>query len=379
MQQSQTGRKTWAWLGVILLLFIIISYFLVSKQPSEYPGYVSESSAPTGTKAFYTYLENENKAANKWEHAPALLAGEDKNQILFMIEPFFVPERAQLEEYMDYMEAGNTVLLWKNNPEGMFDVTTNPGMATIEEAITVTDQQGEEYKAFVHSYVRIQEKEADEVLLKDDAGVIALKRTFGEGSLIVVNSPNWLTNDYITDKDHVELISGLLQSEGQYSSLLVDEYIHGSGNKPSTVALYPKWLLVFALQLIVLTLLWLWYQGKRFGPIRVPREATVRFSNEQTTALAAWYQRGRRYQDSLKLQANYLKLLLQEKWGIPYRRTWQECTELITKRGSQLSGEEARAFTQGLESLLNKESVNKQEYLAWSGKMDQLRREVEEE
>lgn len=379
MQQSQTGKKTWIWLGVILLLFIIISYFFVSKQPQEYPGFVSESPAPTGTKAFYTYLENENRTIDRWEHAPDLLSGEAKNQILFMIEPFFVPERGEMEEYIDYMEAGNTVFLLKNNPDGMFDISTNAVMANAEEAITVTTGLGEEYKASLTSSIRIQEKEKDEVLLRDDAGVIALKRPFGEGSLIVANSPHWLTNDYITDKNHVELISALLQTEGQYSSLLIDEYIHGSGNKPSTASLYPKWLLVLALQLVLLTVLWLWYQGKRFGPVRVPREATVRFSNEQTTALAAWYQRGRRYQDSLKLQADYLKLLLQEKWGVPYRRSWQECSELITKRANHLSETEAYTFTQGLQNLLNKESVNKQEYLAWSQKIDQLRREVEEE
>lgn len=378
MQISQTGKKTWIWLTVILLLFVIFSYFLVSKQPQEYPGYVSESPAPAGTKAFYTYLQDENIDIKKWEHAPGLLTGENKQEILLMIEPFYVTERAEMEEYIDYMEAGNTILLFKSNPEGMFDVKTNPVLTEAGENVTVSDQQDEEYKALVHSMVRIQEEESDEVLLKDNAGPVALKRSFGDGSLVVVNSPNWLTNDYITDEDHVELISALLQEE-QHNSLLVDEYIHGSGNKPSTAALYPKWMLVLALQLAILTLLWLMYKGKRFGPIRMPREATVRFSNEQTTALAAWYQRGRRYQDSLKLQADYLKLLLQEKWGIPYRRSWQESSELITKRDKQLSEDEARTFTRGLQDLLNKESVNKQEYLAWSKQLDRLRREVEEE
>ena len=105
----------------------------------------------------------------------------------------------------------------------------------------------------------------------------------------------------------------------------------------------------------------------------------VRFSNEQTTALAAWYQRGRRYQDSLRLQADYVKLLLQEKWGIPYRRSWQESAELLKRKVEDIPEEEVGMFTLELTKLLNKESINKQEYLAWSKKLDRLEREVEEE
>jgi hypothetical protein len=374
---QSSDKRTWIWLGVMLLLFIVAGYFLSSGQPEEYPGYVSESPSPTGTKAFYTYLE-ENVEVDRWEHDPELLPGEDRDALLFMIEPFFVPDQMQMNEYIRYMQAGNTILLFKNNPEAMFELAAGPGRAVTEETITLRDRQGGEYEALVPSQMRIEEKNTDEVLLQDDAGVIALKRPFGDGSLIVVNSPAWLANDSITDENHVELISFLMQ-QAEYDHILVDEHIHGAGSGPSTAALYPQWMLVIALQLAVLTLLWLMFKGKRFGPVRTPREAEVRFSNEQTTALAAWYQRGRRYQDSLKLQADYVKLLLQEKWGIPYRRTWQESAELLKRKVNEMPAEEVGMFTLELTKLLNKESVNKQEYLAWSEKLDRLQREVEEE
>src|SRR5690625_7018042 len=118
-----------------------------------------------------------------------------------------------------------------------------------------------------------------------------------------------------------------MESDNAYSQILVDEFIHGSGEAPSAANLYPKWLFVLTLQLMLLTILWLWHQGTRFGPLRQPREAAVRFSTERTSALAAWYQRGRLYQDSLEIQADYLKLLMQEKWGISYQRRWQERSE----------------------------------------------------
>src|SRR5699024_5900586 len=109
----RTSKKTWIWLIVILLLFITVSYFLVSKKPKEYHGYVSESPAPTGTKEFYTYLDNTVDKTDRWEHSPDFLTKQDNNEILLMIEPFFVPESVRMREYTDYVQPGNTIILFK--------------------------------------------------------------------------------------------------------------------------------------------------------------------------------------------------------------------------------------------------------------------------
>src|SRR5699024_11317741 len=95
--------------------------------------------------------------------------------ILLMIEPFFVPESVRMREYTDYVQAGNTIILFKNNPDGMFDVSTNPVMVQEDEARIITDQQGEEYKAIVPSPMRIEEEKGDEILLEDETGVLALR------------------------------------------------------------------------------------------------------------------------------------------------------------------------------------------------------------
>jgi hypothetical protein len=375
LQSSQTTKKTWIWLAVILLLFIVISYYLVSQQPEEFPGYVSESPSPTGTKAFYSYLQ-ENAEVDRWEHNPEMLPGENRNELLLMIEPFFVPDQHQMDEYIRYMEAGNTILLFKNDPHDMFGLEAEMHMVPAGEATIHSGLDDGTFKAKLETNIRLEEAPEDEVLLYDDFGAVALERTIGDGSLIAVNAPLWLANEYIAEEDHVELIS-LLMQQTEYSHIVFDEYIHGAGSGPNAVTMYPQWMLVLVLQLAVLTILWLWYKGKRFGPVRTPREAMVRFSNERTTALAAWYQRGRRYQDSLRLQADYVKLLLQEKWGIPYRRGWQESADLLKRKVEDMPASEIGMFTLGLTKQLNKDFVNKQEYLAWSEKLDRLQREVE--
>jgi len=130
--------------------------------------------------------------------------------------------------------------------------------------------------------------------------------------------------------------------------------------------------------MILLLLLWLWMKGKRFGPIFVPREESVRFSDEGLKALAAWYLRGKRYHDSIIIQSDYVKLLLQERWQIPYHREWQDLSSYMEKKWTRMSANEINSFLTGLVHILEKETITKQEFLLWSKRLEQLRKEVEE-
>jgi hypothetical protein len=135
--------------------------------------------------------------------------------------------------------------------------------------------------------------------------------------------------------------------------------------------------LVLIFQGILLLLLWLWYKGKRFGPLLSEREEWVRFSDEGIQAIAAWYVKGRRYQDSLHIQADYVKLLLQERWHVPYSKEWQDLTPYVERKWLKMPVRELKSFLTGLADILNQEKINKQEYLLWSRKLEELRNEVE--
>lgn len=380
MQTSTTNRRTWLWLAVLLLLFIVISYFTVSKDAEEYPGYVSNSPSPTGVKAFYTYMDQGAGSVNRWSASPEHLTKQDDNQLLMMVEPFFIPDQRDMESYVAFMKAGNTILLLKDNPEGMFGLKTDPLMEELKDEEAVEGIAGEDYHAEKLSPVRMRVKETDEVLLQDAAGAMAIKRSYGSGDLIVANSPDWITNDKILDMDHLQLLFSLLEEQNpEVNTILFDEYSHATGNASSIDTLYPRWLLVIGLQGLLLTVLMLWHQGKRFGPVLVARDEMVRFSDERVKALAAWYQKGKRYHDSLNHQADYVKLLLQERWGIPYYKEWQDIDEQMKRKRKHLAAVDVDEFLTGLTSVLKNEHVNKKDYLKWSERIDQLRREVEED
>src|SRR5690606_1863749 len=191
-----------------------------------------------------------------------------------------------------------------------------------------------------------------------------------------VNSPDWLVNQYILEEDNLDVVLGLLEEES-WNGVLFDEYTHQSkGN--GVIEVYPMWLLVAGLQLILLTLLWLLYKGKRFGPIQIPREDYVRFSDERITALATWYQKGKAYQESLNNQAEYLRLILREKWGISHQKEWKDLKELLITKVNEMTSEDLSTLLDEIESVLKKQQITKQEYLLWSKRLDRLRKEVEE-
>ncbi|QHE60104.1 DUF4350 domain-containing protein [Rossellomorea vietnamensis] len=369
--------KRWIPLVGLLGVFIVIGVFLSPEKLKEYPAYVSESPSPTGIKALYTYLENEGVAISRWSLSPDRLSKKETGQLLIMAEPFTVPDQEEMEEYEDFMRRGNTILLLKDNPKGMFDIKTE----MIDSPILplVRDGKGNTYETDTLSGVRLEEEAGDKVLLDDVDGTIAYKTDVGQGSLIVSTTPAWMTNGSILEKDHLSLILLLLKEAGaQEGTILFDEFLHGGESRASLATLYPQWLLLLLLQSAIFTLLGLWMQGKRFGGILTPREETVRFSDERIKALSAWYLKGKQYKASLLIQSDYVRLLFQERWGIPTSKEWGDLKEPLERRVQTVSEKEIASFLMGIKGVLNKERINKQEYIMWSKRLELFRKEVED-
>lgn len=376
MQNKITNKKVWIWLAILLTVLLFSRYVLVQGQPKDYPMYASDSPSPTGVKAFYTYVLNHNDGVKRWIGSPDQLPNNPENQLLVMVEPYFTPNSDELDRYVHFMEAGNTILLFKENPKGMFGLETE---LVETDAVNVFDSVGAKYHTNneVTSPIRLLEDTNDEILLSDDAGTLALKRIVGNGQLIVANSPKWITNGEIITDDHLAIILTLINDKDR-NVILFDEYIHGEKNDATILTSYPRWFLLLMIQGALLTILWLWFAGKRFGPIFISREETVRFSDEGIKALAAWYIRGHRYHDSLAIQAEYVMTLLHEHWRISPHNEWNDLTMQFERKWPNMQKEEIHSLLNGLTIMLQKSKVSKQEYLLWSKKLEKIRKEVEE-
>src|SRR5690625_2223254 len=111
-------NKQWMYIAVIILALIFVSIFSRDQTLEQFPPYVSHSPSPTGTKAFYSYVKEKGIDTKQWKHPPDLLKTE-KEALLIMIEPIAKLSREDVRFYEKFIEVGNTILLFSENPEDL--------------------------------------------------------------------------------------------------------------------------------------------------------------------------------------------------------------------------------------------------------------------
>ncbi|MUV37516.1 hypothetical protein JNUCC1_01322 [Lentibacillus sp. JNUCC-1] len=316
MKTALADKKGWLWIAGLLIVLIGVGYLTKSDQPKPYPPYTLDSPAPDGIKGFYTYLKDTSADVAEWRSSPEKLSSRknSKDELLVMTQPPYIEESQVEEAYLDYIKNGHTVLMLMSNPDGMLGIKTE--LMPLDPETVVKDHQEQDHEAVINSMVRLRAEQDDEVLLSDDDGVIGLKRSVGEGTLIAINAPNWMTNEEILEHDHLPLVLDIFAEAGAgESQILFDTSSGRTATGGRLIDVFPDWIVALSILALVWTVFWLLYQGKRFGRVVTPREATVRFSDERIRALGAWYLRGQQYPDAVAIQADFLKFLLQERWG----------------------------------------------------------------
>ncbi|WP_059173234.1 DUF4350 domain-containing protein [Bacillus sp. FJAT-27445] len=373
---GKRGSLLRSWLPFVGLVTVFIGILIIGYQPEarKYPKYIASSPAPSGVKAIYTFLQ-EKKSAKEWVHPPKVLPKSAHGQLLIMVEPLNISKSAEMKQYEKFMEAGNSILLLSHIPDGFFALKTE-AVEPMEKPNLLADEEENTYKVNVNLSNRLIPAKKDKVLFRDQEGAVATQREVGKGKLYVLVAPELITNSEVLKEDNLAVFLKIV-NDANPSAVLFDEYVHGERTALSGVFVYPKWFLLLVLQGMIATAIFLWLKGKRFGPVYAPREEYVRFSDEGIRALAAWYIRGRRYGDSIKIQADFTKRMLQEKWRIPYSMPWSDAADYLERKWTMRSEEEIKDFLQGLSAVLAKGGLNKQEYLLWSRILDDLRIEVE--
>jgi hypothetical protein len=378
---SLDGRtKSWIGLLLSLALFLGLGSFLLPHTPQQYPSYTTESPSPTGLKAFYSWMNDHLEHVGVWQKDTLSLPQSGNPQTMIVVESRepFNPEEEQY--YIEWMERGHQLWLIQSHPRDFGIHVKSDPVGNIEELREITgyDQWAGEFKGIVGSEIRLEPDMNDRILLKDSYGPIAFARSYGDGELIVFITPEWFTNENIVKHNHLEMILPLLQDETTTTGALwFNEYVHGYGSQPPLLEAYPPWLLFAFAQLIIMTLLWLWYKGKRFGAVENPREWSVRFGDERIRAMAAWYERGGFLTESLKIQEEFIRFRIQERWGIPARLDANTLMDAARQRLSPRELSEWQELWIGLEQMKVKNKISHKEYIQRSKQLDQIRKELD--
>ncbi len=369
--------RTWLILCLAFCLFIVLGAILKSQTPTKYPDYISASPSPSGVKAFYTLLARNFTQVGSWQKPSRALPALASSQLLIMLEPSSPLSPNDVKQLTQWMEAGNRVWLLMHNPQGLFNLhTSQSGHSTKAGSLHGSEQWQGEYQAALGTDMRLVPESTDHILLSDASGAIALSRGYGKGELMVSLAPEWMTNGAILQQDNLQLLLPFI-TRANPKVIWFNDFIHGYQDLPAVLGVYPEWFLVLLSQLALAFLLWLWYKGKRFGAIQTPRESIVRFGDERILAIAAWYEKGRFYRESLETQLEFLRQAVQAKWGIPANLQGQEFIEAAAQR---LPLNQRRQWQQNWQELKDSLSgkISQPAYVRYSRLLDEMQKEVEQ-
>lgn len=361
-------------LGLFTVL-IVASYYLAEPGLKEYPAYRVNSPAKDGTKAFYQSLDELDIPVTMFQaHSNQLEASQSTALILF--NPPELMTSDLIEGYQQFINQGGTVYLFTDQLTDVLGINPIPVYPVEEEGEVRVDDQL--YQGLLTSRLRLSKEEADRILIEDDHGVIGLERLSGAGKIIQFVEPNWFSNQHILEYDHLHIMTEIIDFSA-YNQLFFESYHYLDETSLTVLDVMPNPLIIFAIVIVVVSILIIWMQGKRFGPALSLREQTVRFGDERIRALANWQIRGRNFQAALNVEVDYLKYLIFDRMGIPITASSSDYKQGLQRLLTHLDSESIGRFIDQLEAVLDSEHVTKKEFLAWTKRIDQIRREVEAE
>lgn len=376
-------RRTWPVIGSVFLLIAVLIFIFAPQQPKAYPPYVANSASPTGIKAWQTYLKNHFQQVSLWKKPVQALNDSSSGQLMIIIEPSLQLSTEEAAAWTGWLAGGNTLWLLASNPDGVFALETaaaeDPGgnaNKTMPRKVTGYAEFEGGYQAVVDTGFRLRPGSADQVLLEDSAGVLAISRRYGQGKLMVLLCPQWLTNESLLENDHLALVLPF-PAKAKPNLIWFNEYLHGYRGTEALFDPYPGWYLIILLQSAIALLLWLWRQGRRFEPARIPREMAVRFGDERIRALAAWYERGGFYKESLLIQEEYLHQTIRNKWGISEKSEDQEYEAKARRQIKKDFVDLWLQYWRQTKELAPAAKVSAKHYLRWSNRLAFMQREVE--
>ncbi|BAM46716.1 DUF4350 domain-containing protein [Amphibacillus xylanus] len=354
-------------------LLIIASFYLAEPALEEYPAYRVDSPAPDGTKAFYQSLETLSVPVERFTKHPNQLK-VDGDIALFLFGPPLLMEQHLIDHYLNFVDRGGTIFIVADQHTELFPFNIEP-VSLLDESGSI-NVDGELYQAELNSWIRLSPSADDQILITDDYGVIALSKSFGSGEIIQMIEPSWFTNELILAEDHLEIIASVL-SDKDFDRLYFETYHYLTGTKLTVLDITPDPILLLGMILITLVVMYLWLKGKRFGPALSLREQEVRFGDERIRALANWQIKGRNFHEALMTQVNFLKLTIFERVGIPTSTDMSDYQQVLQRLLVDYTDKSIKEFIDQLEAVLDSGHVNKQEFLEWTKRIDQIQRRVE--
>ena len=205
------------------------------------------------------------------------------------------------------------------------------------------------------------------VHIADSNGALLVDYSYGLGNIIVLSDPYMVTNGGLRLNDNLQLaINTLVYRDGL---IAFDEYHQGRGISRNALASYFAGTPVLALgaQVILLILLVLWTNGRRFGrPLPLPkvdRRSTLEF----VASMAELQERSRAFDLAIENIYTRTRRVLARYAGLDYNSPRAEIAERVAARSS-IDQHRIETLMRQCEEAINGAPIN------WRQSIDLVRR-----
>ena len=231
-------------------------------------------------------------------------------------------------------------------------VAPPPPMATPEDSTTAADEEEdeEEYEPVGTGPV---------VHIADPEGALVVDYDFGAGKVILVSDPYVVTNGGLGLKDNLTLAINILGGPNTTGLIAFDEYHQGRGVTRNAFAAYFAGTPVLAMagQIVLLVLVVLWTNGRRFGrPLPLP-QVDRRSSLEFVASMAELQERSRAFDLAIENIYTRTRRVLARQAGVDYNSSRSEIATRIAQRSS-IDRTELETLMRQCEDAINGAPIN---------------------
>lgn len=209
-----------------------------------------------------------------------------------------------------------------------------------------------------------QDEEAEDqspapvVHLADSYGPLLVDYKYGSGTIVILTDPYIVANGGIGLQDNLSLAMNMLEGLNPDGLIAFDEYHQGRGITRNAFASYFEGTPVLAIagQLVLLLLVVLWTNGRRFGrPLPLPY-VDRRSSLEFVASMAELQERSRAFDLAIENIYSRTRRVLARHAGVDYNSSRAEIAERVASR-STIDRKELETLMRQCEETINGEPI----------------------
>ncbi|MDM3849829.1 MAG: DUF4350 domain-containing protein [Aphanizomenon gracile PMC649.10] len=350
-----------AWLGAIVLAVIILLTTIAAPNTQITSG-STYNRGPDGYGAWYAFMQDQDISIQRWQK-PFSDLPTTKSPITLLQINSTLQEIEIYSAQEEWVKKGNNlVILGIKQP--------------VTAAVFTTQQQSPFGNIKIDTRRRYHTSKAEQVILGDEFGAIIWQKKSGKGKVILVTTPYLAANAYQENDSNFKLLADLVTKNSQ--KVFVDEYIHGYKDKDiqkkvgedSIFNYFAKTPLLPAfIQLIVLLLVLIWAENRRFGKpvnLKIP---VINNSQAYIQALAGVLHKAESTDFVVEMLGKEEQIQLQKALGLSQIPV---DNQVLLKIWEEQTGNNTEKLNAVLQLQSQKRRISERELISWLEKWRNL-------